>query len=192
MPCGHNTPLMVTPSQKNENTPYEVFFHLYKPSTPFRKSAPPAPDFSIVVVKSVVEIFFCISPITCVLLRSARTTAMPTIYELSALFETQPELPPPLPRQRRQTLAKGSAASPSSTSMVPPPRPADPTFTQRLRQIFKWLFWHSTSIQPTIRRPNPFMALKAGKKNIVIAVVDSGNISFFRFGQGAFSEWPMV
>jgi tRNA-splicing endonuclease subunit Sen54 len=36
------------------------------------------------------------------------------------------------------------------------------------------------------------MALKAGKKIIVIAVVDTGSISFFRFGQGEFAEWPMV
>jgi len=48
-------------------------------------------------------------------------------------------------------------------------------------------------LHPTlVRRPNPFMALKAGKKIVVIAVVDAGSISFFRFGQGAFTEWPMV
>jgi tRNA-splicing endonuclease subunit Sen54 len=36
------------------------------------------------------------------------------------------------------------------------------------------------------------MALKAGKKAVVIAVVDVGNITFFRFCQGAFAEWPMI
>jgi tRNA-splicing endonuclease subunit Sen54 len=39
---------------------------------------------------------------------------------------------------------------------------------------------------------NPFTALKAGKKMIVIAVVDSGNVGFFRFSEGAFGEWPMA
>jgi tRNA-splicing endonuclease subunit Sen54 len=36
------------------------------------------------------------------------------------------------------------------------------------------------------------MVLKAGKKNVVIAAVDAGSVSFFRFGQGAFEELPMA
>jgi len=36
------------------------------------------------------------------------------------------------------------------------------------------------------------MVLKAGKKNVVVAAVDAGSISFFRFGQGAFEELPMI
>jgi tRNA-splicing endonuclease subunit Sen54 len=39
---------------------------------------------------------------------------------------------------------------------------------------------------------NPFMALRQGNKAVVIAVADAGTVSFFRFGQGAFEEWPMV
>jgi tRNA-splicing endonuclease subunit Sen54 len=41
-------------------------------------------------------------------------------------------------------------------------------------------------------RQNPFASLKMGKKIIVIAAIDSGNVSFFRFGQGGFEEWPML
>jgi tRNA-splicing endonuclease subunit Sen54 len=36
------------------------------------------------------------------------------------------------------------------------------------------------------------MALRQGNKSVVIAVVDAGTMSFFKFGQGAFEEWPMV
>jgi len=68
---------------------------------------------------------------------------MPTLQELTDLFDVLPEVP------------------------LPPPR------------------------QPG-RKPNPFVALKTGKKIIVIAVVDAGSTSFFRFGQGEFTEWPMV
>ena len=32
-------------------SPYQIFYNLYKPSTPFKKTAPPAPDFSVVVIK---------------------------------------------------------------------------------------------------------------------------------------------
>ena len=41
------------------------------------------------------------------------------------------------------------------------------------------------------RKVNPFAVLKAGKKMVVVAVVDAGMISFFRFGQGAFEDFPM-
>jgi tRNA-splicing endonuclease subunit Sen54 len=43
-----------------------------------------------------------------------------------------------------------------------------------------------------IRKPHPFAVLKGGKKTIVIGVVDSGTVGFFRFGMGAFEEMPMV
>ena len=55
MTAGHTVPLK---SSKDTLTPkssfpYQVFFNLYKPSTPFKKSAPPPPDFQVVVIKSV-------------------------------------------------------------------------------------------------------------------------------------------
>jgi hypothetical protein len=52
-PRGHSTPL-ITPAPVETPSPYAVFFHLYKPATPFRKTAPPAPDFEVVVIKCVV------------------------------------------------------------------------------------------------------------------------------------------
>jgi hypothetical protein len=36
------------------------------------------------------------------------------------------------------------------------------------------------------------MALRQGNKSVIIAVVDAGTVSFFKFGQGAFEEWPMA
>ncbi|KAK0476599.1 tRNA-splicing endonuclease subunit sen54 N-term-domain-containing protein [Armillaria novae-zelandiae] len=107
------------------------FYNLYKPPTPFKKTSPSLPDFQIVVINT-------------------RTTPMPSLQELTDLFDISPEVPIPLPKR-------------------PPPDPGPPA-----------------------RRPNPFVALRAGKKTVVIAAVDSGNISFFRFMQGAFMDWPMV
>jgi tRNA-splicing endonuclease subunit Sen54 len=48
IPSGHDLPLYQSPSP---SSPYRIFFNLYKPSTPFRKTAPPPPDFSVVVVE---------------------------------------------------------------------------------------------------------------------------------------------
>jgi tRNA-splicing endonuclease subunit Sen54 len=36
------------------------------------------------------------------------------------------------------------------------------------------------------------MALRQGKKIVIVAAVDAGIVSFFRFGEGAFEEWPMA
>ena len=55
--------------------PFRVVFHVYKPSTPFRKSAPPPADFRVAVV-------------------NARETAVPTLAQMSALLESTPLDPP--------------------------------------------------------------------------------------------------
>jgi tRNA-splicing endonuclease subunit Sen54 len=34
--------------------------------------------------------------------------------------------------------------------------------------------------------------LKGGKKTIVIGVVDSGNVGFYRFGMGGFEDMPLM
>ena len=51
LPSGNNAPLRIMRVEKE--SPYQIFYNLYKPSTPFKKTSPPAPDFSLVVVKCV-------------------------------------------------------------------------------------------------------------------------------------------
>ncbi|KAH9037150.1 tRNA-splicing endonuclease subunit sen54 N-term-domain-containing protein [Lactarius hengduanensis] len=48
---GHAVPLPSRTRSGDTPSHYEIFYHLYKPNTPYRKTAPPRPDFSIVVVK---------------------------------------------------------------------------------------------------------------------------------------------
>ncbi|KAJ7079125.1 tRNA-splicing endonuclease subunit sen54 N-term-domain-containing protein [Mycena belliarum] len=165
IPAGHNVPLL--PKIANppaEPSPYRVFFNVHKPVTPYRKSAPCLPDYQIVVI-------------------NARTTPMPTLRELTDLFDISPEMPPPLPRQRRPIKTTTPPIS------VPKPMPSCAT-PSVLRRLTDWI--HPPPPEPPARRPHPFMAIKAGKKTVIIAVVDAGSTGFFRFGQGAFSEWPMT
>ncbi|KAI6014815.1 tRNA-splicing endonuclease subunit sen54 N-term-domain-containing protein [Pisolithus microcarpus] len=175
------TPISPTHSTvASSASPYSVFFHAYKPSTPFRKTAPPPPDFYLVII-------------------NARTTATPSLHELTALFEGLPEMPLPPPRKRRtQTDAKkandvavtNTSPGPPSLS-IPPPQ----TWIQRLLSYLRFKS-HAAPLygsrNPATPKPNPFVHLKAGKKSVVIAAVDSGNISFFRFGEGGFHDWPMI
>ncbi|KAF8125714.1 tRNA-splicing endonuclease subunit sen54 N-term-domain-containing protein [Boletus edulis] len=202
IPCGHTIPLY-RPAIKSEPTsesssPYKVFFHAYKPSTPFRKTAPPAPDFYVVVV-------------------DARTTPIPSLQELTALFGILPEMPLPPPRKRGVLApaklpgdSQPADVRPSTPKTVPHERSPPGLTTSRQPSSWSsslWTFFqrllsflpsfHSVPSQRatstfTPRKPNPFLALKTGKKTIVIAAVDAGSISFFRFGQGVFEEWPMI
>jgi len=160
IPSGHNVPLLQTTADKP--TPYRIFFNVHKPVTPYRKTAPCLPDYQIVVI-------------------NARTTPMPTLRELTDLFDVSPELPAPLPRQRRPP----NNAPPNVTSALSPQSVSWP------RRIFYWFRPSPGNTMPT-RRPHPFMAMKAGKKTVIVAVVDAGSIGFFRFGQGAFDEWPLA
>ena len=127
---------------------------------------------------------------------SARTTPLPTLQDLAALFDVLPEMPIPPPRRRNPQTLGGPDSQPVSntarSTISTPPSP--PSFIWRFLQ---WIFPYkrddprSTS-KNAIVKPNPFVILKHGKKFAVVAAVDMGNISFFKFGQGDFSEYPIM
>jgi len=149
---------------------------------------------------------------------SARTTSMPSLQELTTLFHALPEMPLPAPRKRgvpTSTKQLGDSqpadvrpATPKTVPQEGSPRritPAQPTpnWSSILWTFFRCSLSFLPSFhtvpspqrtKPTLTPPklNPFLALKTGKKTIVIAAVDAGSISFFKFGQGVFEEWPMI
>ena len=53
IPSGHSTPPRIQLPTSPSPSPYAIFYNLYKPATPFKKTSPPSPDFSVVVVKYV-------------------------------------------------------------------------------------------------------------------------------------------
>ncbi|KAH9912847.1 tRNA-splicing endonuclease subunit sen54 N-term-domain-containing protein [Epithele typhae] len=170
-PSGSSAPLHVKKPADSLSSPYQIFFNLYKPSTPFKKTAPPQPDFSVVVV-------------------NARTTPVPSLTELTDLFGELPVLPPPVPQKAAAAAShqpQKAPPEPTALTSIDPPQ----SFASR---AWTWVWpWSAQSpAKPPTRNPNPFPLLKTGNKMVVIAVVDAGTISFFRFGQGVFSEWPMA
>lgn len=57
LPSSHSIPLHQPPSPTPpSSSPYKIFYNVYKPSTPFKKTAPPLPDFQVVVIKYVLTI----------------------------------------------------------------------------------------------------------------------------------------
>ena len=131
---------------------------------------------------------------------------MPSLVELTALFDVLPEVPPPTPRVRQKPPTKNGGdrfqgkasvkdvqsktlgASSKATTVSAP--------ATSISWFSLWPFRKQTIQQPVKstpeKRPHPMAAIKQGKKVAIIAVVDVGSPSFFRFGQGEFSEWPMV
>lgn len=168
---GHAVPLPSRTRSGDTPSHYEIFYHLYKPNTPYRKTAPPRPDFSIVVV-------------------NARTTPMPTLAELSHMYEGLPTIPPPVPRSRKAPPATNTSVSKPS----PPTGTAVGTHSSFLAKFLSYFLFRSTQSPPAPApvKPNPFMALRQGKKIVIVAAVDAGIVSFFRFGEGAFEEWSMA
>lgn len=112
---------------------------------------------------------------------------MPTLAQFDALFSELEKLPAPLPRKKIQV-------SPPENGALPHIAPSEKSLLGLMRQYL--LSWFSTTAHvvpcPAPPRPNPFAALKQGNRIIIIAVVDGGSISFFRFGEGCFEDWPMA
>jgi tRNA-splicing endonuclease subunit Sen54 len=113
-------------------------------------------------------------------------------------------LPPPRQRHRPANAAgnkqePAAAATAINATTTPPAATIITATTPEKSWKQKWLSWlfpQEQSPPPPpppapARKVNPFVALKAGKKTVVIAVVDAGNIGFYRFSEGAFDEWPM-
>jgi tRNA-splicing endonuclease subunit Sen54 len=89
--------------------PFRITYHVWKPSTTYRKSNPPAPDFRVAVL-------------------DARQTSIPTMIQIGSLLDSMPddELPKERPLEAR---------------------------------------------------------LKHGKRNVILAVVDMGVVSYLRFSE---------
>ncbi|THC98657.1 hypothetical protein EYZ11_001860 [Aspergillus tanneri] len=105
-------------AQPRTSPPFRVVFHIYKPSTPFRKTAPPPPDFRIAVV-------------------NARTqTTVPTLAQIGSLLDSTPLDPPQGERMNR----------------------------------------------------NLYMRLRQGYRNVIMAVVDQGVVSYLRIADAAFGK----
>lgn len=142
------------------------------------------------------------------------TSLYHTLPTIPPPLPRQRHLPPPSPTAKAIGIERSAPADPltaiptkAATPYVGSPdsqkvlreedRSSSPLFLQRLFSLLPFVSVATTnaspkSVVPPPRRVNPFMALRQGDKTVVIAAVDAGVISFFRFGEGNFDEWPMV
>ncbi|KAL2011029.1 hypothetical protein VTN00DRAFT_3747 [Thermoascus crustaceus] len=111
-------PTIPNPPPRRTEPPFRLAFHVYKPSTPFKKSAPPEPDFRIAVINSRTQI------------------TIPTLSQISALLESTP---------------------------------LDPPRGEKMERLL-------------------YMRLRHGYRNVILAVVDQGVVSFLRVADAGFSR----
>ncbi|KAK2754833.1 tRNA-splicing endonuclease subunit sen54 [Arachnomyces sp. PD_36] len=105
-----------SPSPPKTTPPFRIAFNAYKPSTPFKKSSPPTPDFRIAVINTNTQ------------------PTVPTLSQLSALLESTPPDPP-----------KG----------------------EKMDRLL-------------------YLRLRHGWRNVILAVVDQGVVSFLRVADARF------
>ncbi|KAL7272798.1 tRNA-splicing endonuclease subunit sen54 [Rhizina undulata] len=118
IPCHH--PARKTPATPAPpSPPFTVTYHVWKPRPHFKKSDPPPPDFRVCVIDS-------------------RDTPVPSLSQLSALFDSLP-----------------------------------------------------VDDEKAVDNKNVFQRLKDGRRNVVLAVVDSGVTSFIKFSDVGFGDEKM-
>ncbi|GAA97264.1 uncharacterized protein L969DRAFT_42382 [Mixia osmundae IAM 14324] len=135
-----------------------VFYHIYKPNTKTRKTALPEPDYKVVIL-------------------DGQKSVVPSLWQLSHLFESLPEALTPPPRVQR-----GTPRPPRTPRQMP-----NRTFPEK---IINWIHsrlprWITKKVP---RRHWPFVKLKQARKNVLLCVVDRGITTFLRFGQVDFAE----
>ncbi|GAA5984756.1 hypothetical protein JCM10908_003489 [Rhodotorula pacifica] len=157
--------------------PYQTFFHVYKPVTKYKKSDPPEPDFRMVVI-------------------NAATTPMPDLFEFSALFDSTPMPPPPIPGSTTYRPPRANPNRPNTSATPPPPPPRTKTqdFLASLPLVERFFPALVTPVAPPrpARKPTPYPRLKTGRRTILIAVVDNGTSSLLRFSEAEFAKIPWV
>ncbi|KAL1407053.1 tRNA-splicing endonuclease subunit sen54 [Vanrija albida] len=179
IPSGHSQP---TPQQGSsapvtsiydalERNPYLPFFHVWKPVTAWSKAkwdrgsteglGKQKPDYILAVVES-------------------RDTPLPTLSQLSEVFDLLPDEPTTQPKRVGPQYANRPAPR------AAPPPAAD----SRLQKWLGWLCWWQTP--PSGPQGNAMHAMRNGDRGLIVAVNDSGNTGWVRFGRTGFENYPMV
>lgn len=166
------------------HNPYLPFFHVWKPVTAWSKAKwdrgssagleQQRPDYAVAAVEYV-------SGLTMNADCRSRNTPLPTLRQLDEIFRILPDEPKGPPRR----------VGPQYENRRP--------MTQRAEEEETPLLWYQRLLpvwlrpsQPNSPQGNPIAVLRNGDRAIVVAVNDSGNTGWVRFGRSGFESFPMV
>ncbi|WWD08997.1 hypothetical protein V865_007112 [Kwoniella europaea PYCC6329] len=191
IPQGHSQPLPTRASPPSESlkskydilqhNPYLPFYHIWKPSAPFTKrgwdkgSEQGLKDYPPTYWAGVVD---------------SRTTPIPTIQQLDEIFHMVPDEP------------KGPVKK-VGPQYIKPPRPPRPTNnnynkktnTSNSPNSYLQSFFKLIGLGKKEDDKPPFVnipAIRNGDRAFIVAVNDSGNTGWVRFGRSGFAEYAPV
>ncbi|KDN52834.1 hypothetical protein K437DRAFT_242961 [Tilletiaria anomala UBC 951] len=173
-------------------------FYAWRPATMFKRTDPPPPEFRIAVC-------------------AAKDVNLPSLVQFSDLFSSE-ALPDGdaqgeldrlrmLEQAQRNNSAYGKGKARLNDGQEfsgnAEPNRAHGTASQRAFAAWSQLFAHcapgcasnvlcAAEKKPRPPNVNPYPALKAGKRNIVLAVVDEGCTALLRFGESDFNAWKLA
>lgn len=146
--------------------PYLPFFHIWKPVTGWSKAKWDRGS-PVGLEQQPPDYYLAVV--------ESRDTPLPTLWQLDAIFNDLPD------------EVQGATKKVGPQYQKRPPRPERPAVKQSfLARCLPWL-----SAAPATKG-NAMGALRNGDRGLIVAVNDSGNTGWVRFGRSGFEAWPMV
>ncbi|WFD01346.1 tRNA-splicing endonuclease subunit sen54 [Malassezia obtusa] len=168
------------------------FFYAWRPATHYRRTQPPPPEFRICVLE---------------------TDAHPMLHlhDFEVLFSHVP-LPtdadagePDADEAQLEAIREQNRRAYGKQRKVPRPKPsARPAHVASIVGRFLWLVRVLGAVLRRLARgcglarmpPRPagnvYLPLKAGRRSVVVAIVDQGTMSLLRFGEAEFTRWRLA
>ena len=183
VPSGDGAAPRRTPRRNAPNELLAPFFYAWRPATHYRRTAPPPPEFRIVVLD----------------------TAAVSLLGLGDFREAFAHIPLPGTGEDEQTLQAVREQNRRAYGKQKPARPAQGapsapgerlSLAARLLEVLRrWLTRLFCGARRAARAPaqgNVYVPLKSGRRNVVVAIVDQGTTSLLRFGEAEFARWALA
>jgi len=167
------------------SNPYLPFWHVWKPATPWSKiNWDRGSDAGLINQKPeyIVAVIKCVHSSWHSLTFSARDVRLPSLAQLSEVFEELPDEPKgPVKKLGPQYERK------PANKRAPADKPPSTGLWNRLMTLFR-LAQPSKPHAPG----NPMGMLRNGDRALIVAVNDSGNTGWVRFGRTGSSEHVVI
>ncbi|PKI83179.1 Sen54p [Malassezia vespertilionis] len=169
-------------------------------ATQFKRTRPPPPEFRICVVETNEHPMLSLCDFDVLFSHIPLSVAAPGAPTTVAATEEEREMLS-IREQNRKAYGKQKQASVRHGRTRPPG--VHTTTFGKLVSRFAWLVrllvaalrrWGIFRAAPPQRKTpfNVYLPLKAGRRNVVVAIVDQGTMSLLRFGEAEFKRWRLA
>ncbi|WFC98821.1 tRNA-splicing endonuclease subunit sen54 [Malassezia yamatoensis] len=171
------------------------FFYAWRPATRFKRTQPPPPEFRICVLETnqysmlhledFEELFAHIPLPQSGPGEDLGQGASAEEVQLQAIREQNRRA---YGKQRKVTRTASRRPVKVATALDRLNR-----FLQAIKRVLLWIGINCNLMRTPSKPPgNVFLPLKAGRRSVVVAIVDQGTMSLLRFGEAEFSRWKLA